>query len=177
MRHVGTGMGRHGKSRPSTPTRQQIIDAAGASAHLAALPDGWTTAAGLRPGGGKSGLHGNTVPANCRRGRPQGKCHRKQTARTGTPSGKPLRARVKRCGKSAPRFWQQRRQGKPHREQDRIGAAGGCASRTQGYFRPVARVGRVRRAAMRVPEEWSSRAPARTEPGLQTVWQIYLQRS
>ena len=29
---------------------------------------------------GKSGLHGNTVPVNGRRGRPQGKCHRKQTA-------------------------------------------------------------------------------------------------
>ncbi len=35
------------------------------------------------------------------------------------------RARVKRCGKSAPRPWQQGRQGKPHREQDRIGAVGG----------------------------------------------------
>ena len=30
--------------------------------------------------GGKSGLHGNTAPDNVRRGRPQGKCHRKQTA-------------------------------------------------------------------------------------------------
>jgi len=29
---------------------------------------------------GKSGLHGDTVPDNVRRGRPQGKCHRKQTA-------------------------------------------------------------------------------------------------
>jgi hypothetical protein len=35
----------------------------------------------------------------------------------------------------------------------------------------MARVGRVRRAARRVPEEWSSRvALARTEPGLQAVW-------
>src|SRR3546814_5991690 len=33
-----------------------------------------------RRAGGKSGLHGNTVPGNARRGRPQGKCHRKQTA-------------------------------------------------------------------------------------------------
>ena len=32
-------------------------------------------------------------------------------------------ARVKRCGKSAPRFRQRRRQGKPHREQNRIGTA------------------------------------------------------
>jgi len=42
-------------------------------------------------GGGKSGLHGKTVPANGRRGRPQGKCHRKQTARARSarhPAGK-----------------------------------------------------------------------------------------
>ena len=31
-------------------------------------------------GRGKSGLHGGTVPGNPRRGRPQGKCHRKYTA-------------------------------------------------------------------------------------------------
>src|SRR5471032_2735593 len=30
--------------------------------------------------------------------------------------------------------------------------------KTQGHSRPVARVGRARRAAMRVPEEWSSQA-------------------
>ena len=30
---------------------------------------------------------------------------------------------MKWCGKSAPRLWQQRRQGKPHREQDQIGTA------------------------------------------------------
>jgi hypothetical protein len=46
--------------------------------------------------GGKSGLHGMTVPDNVRRGRPQGQCHRKQTA---PGSG----VRVKGCGKSAPR--------------------------------------------------------------------------
>jgi hypothetical protein len=75
--------------------------------------------------GGKSGLHGNTVPANGRRGRPQGKCHRKQTARArSVRASRPVpRARAKRCGKSAPRPWQQGRHGKPHREQDRIGAA------------------------------------------------------
>jgi len=93
--------------------------------------------------------------------------------------------RVKRCGKSAPRPWQQGRQGKPHREQDRIGVAGernlvtpgGVA---QGRSRPVTRVGRTRRAATRVAEEWPSRALAfermgvRTEPGLQAVWQLFL---
>ena len=42
---------------------------------------GWLLLAIGKPArGGKSGLHGNTVPGNARRGRPQGKCHRKQTA-------------------------------------------------------------------------------------------------
>ncbi len=66
-------------------------------------------------GRGKSGLHRNTVTANGRRGRPQGKCHRKQTACASA------RVRMKGCGKSAPRTWQQGRHGKPHREQDQIG--------------------------------------------------------
>ena len=35
----------------------------------------------MTSGGGKSGLHEDTVAANGRRGQPQGKCHRKQTAR------------------------------------------------------------------------------------------------
>ncbi len=39
------------------------------------------------------------------------------------PSGFDPGVRVKGCGKSAPRSWQQERHGKPHREQDRIGAA------------------------------------------------------
>jgi hypothetical protein len=65
------------------------------------------------------------------------------------------KARVKRCGKSAPRPWQQGRQGKPHREQDRIGAAGRARKcRGRGHSRPAARVGRVRRAVTRVAEEW-----------------------
>ena len=114
------------------------------------------------------------MPANSRRGRPQGKCHRKQTA---IPHGKPsATARVKRCGKSAPRPWQQGRQGKPHREQDRIGAVGRARKRRgRGHSRPAARVGRVRRAVTCVPEEWLLIArwrphQARTEPGLQAVW-------
>ena len=89
------------------------------------LPAGRTAAAAragfaaIGRGGGKSGLQGSTVAANGRRGRPQGKCHREQTA----GAGQPAKARVKRCGKSAPRVRQRRRHGKPHREQDRIGAA------------------------------------------------------
>ncbi|SOR27259.1 protein of unknown function [Methylorubrum extorquens] len=34
--------------------------------------------------GGKSGLHGEAVPDNLRRGRPQGQCHREQTALQGS---------------------------------------------------------------------------------------------
>ena len=57
------------------------------------------------------------MPGNARRGRPQGKCHRKQTACTA------VQARVKGCGKSAPPRWQQGGHGKPHREQNQIGMA------------------------------------------------------
>ena len=55
-----------------------------------------------------------------------------ETYRLSKPSGG--EARVKWCGKSAPRFRQRRRQGKPHREQDQVGMAGlpqgeaGCVS-------------------------------------------------
>jgi hypothetical protein len=77
------------------------------------------------------------VPDNDRRGRPQGKCHRKQTAppinrpagKTG-PAGRFVGgARVKRWGKSPPRDRQRKRHGKPHREQDRIGMARGATLR------------------------------------------------
>jgi hypothetical protein len=54
-----------------------------------------------------------SVPRNAREGRPYGKCHRKYTASH-------CEVRVKRCGKSAPRRWQQRRHGKPHTEQGQI---------------------------------------------------------
>ena len=83
-----------------------------------ALPAGRTAA--LVKGRGKSGLHGETVPGNARRGRPQGQCHREQTA---TPSETKRAVRVKGCGKSAPRDRQRERHGKPHREQNRIGMA------------------------------------------------------
>jgi hypothetical protein len=55
---------------------------------------------------------------------------------------------LKWCGKSAPRLWQQRRHGKPHREQDQIGMA-------RDVFRIAVRVGRARRSVTNVPEEWS----------------------
>ena len=100
-------------------------------------PDGCLRSFGS--GGGKSGLHGNTVPGNARRGRPQGKCHREQTA--GAPQGPP--ARVKGCGKSAPRSRQLERHGKPHREQDQVGATRGL--RPAGAF-PSRRPGRSHEA-------------------------------
>ena len=70
-------------------------------------------------------------------------------------------ARVKRCGKSAPRRRQRRRHGKPHREQDRIGTARGFP-RKRGMLRdpcpdPAVRVGCLRRRATGVAEEWPSR--------------------
>ena len=64
-------------------------------------------------------------------------------------SGRLAAARLKWCGKSAPRLWQQRRLGKPYREQDQIGTA-------RWFFRPAVRVGRVRCAVTHIPEEWSS---------------------
>jgi hypothetical protein len=65
------------------------------------------------------------VPGNARRGRPQGQCHREQTA---TPSETKRAVRVKGCGKSAPRDRQRERHGKPHREQNRIGMARALSS-------------------------------------------------
>ena len=58
-------------------------------------------------------------------------------------------ARVKGCGKSAPRPRRRGRHGKPHREQDRIGTA-------LAGFRAAVRVGRARRPATDVPDEWPS---------------------
>ena len=60
------------------------------------------------------------MPVNGRRGRPQGKCHRNQTA----AAWRHPAVRAKRCGKSAPRPQQWGWQGKPHPEQGRIGADG-----------------------------------------------------
>jgi len=113
-------------------------------------------AAAARLRRGKSGLHGDTVPANGRRGRPQGKCHREETASAHAA------ARVKRCGKSAPRFRQRKRHGKPHREQSRIGMAAGAIPRS--VFGSAIRVGCSRRRVSVVPEEWPPRG---SDPALQ----------
>lgn len=75
------------------------------------------------------------VLANGQSGRPGGKCHREQTAEG--PSRREVgQARVKRCGKSAPRRQRCRWHGKPHLEQERIGrrcggdSAGGLPARS-----------------------------------------------
>ena len=125
-------------------------------------------------GRGKSGLHGGAVPGNPRRGRPQGKCHRKDTA--GSPRLAGRAARVKWCGKSAPRRRQRRRQGKPHREQDQVGAAGGPEQSGAPGRPPRRRSGRShqalgdeRRRGMAIPAPGGCIGGG-TEPGLHAVW-------
>src|SRR5688572_21606135 len=72
------------------------------------------------------------------------------------PSGQGAAVRVKGCGKSAPRGRQRHRHGKPHREQDHVGGWG-RATGPGAFSAPDSRVGRARRPATGVPEEWSSR--------------------
>ena len=81
------------------------------------------------------------------------------------------RARAKWCGKSAPRARQRERQGKPHREQDRIGAAvpqgtGAFPLRRPGWSREARREARPRRIVVTHPR-------MRTEPGLSAVWHCF----
>ena len=66
--------------------------------------------------------------------------------------------RVKGWGKSPPRDWQQDRQGKPHREQDRIGMTRVPLAVLQPVSGPVIRVGCVRQRANAVPDEWLPRS-------------------
>ena len=88
-------------------------------------------------------------------------------------------ARVKRCGKSAPRRRQRRRQGKPHREQDQVGAAGVAARAAVPGGPPRRRSGRSREApgngrprGMAIPARGGN-AMGGTEPGLRAVWQLH----
>jgi hypothetical protein len=78
-------------------------------------------------------------------------------------------ARVKRCGKSAPRLRQRNRHGKPHREQDRIGTAQAGSSRKRqrprSDVRLAVRVGCSRSRASAIPEEWPSRIAPRKRCG------------
>jgi hypothetical protein len=117
-----------------------------------------------------------SMEARCRvtpgGGDPRDSATEKRPPAPGRDLGPP--ARVKRCGKSAPRPRRRGRHGKPHREQDQIGAARGL--RLPAGFRAAARVGRARRRATGVPEEWPSLPhKGRTEPGLQAVWRFSCQ--
>ena len=83
----------------------------------------------------------------CRRGRPR-PCHPRIDENAGV--------RVKRCGKSAPPPQQCDGQGKPHTEQDQIGrdpVEVKASPERAGSVRHNLRVGRLRRAVMRAPEE------------------------
>ena len=71
---------------------------------------------------GKSGLSETTVPGNARLEQSKGQRHRDQTTSH-------VGDKVKRCGKSAPGFWQQEPHGKPHWEQSQIGVARGASRR------------------------------------------------
>ena len=83
---------------------------------------------------------------------------------------------MKWCGKSAPRRRHRRRQGKPHREQDQVGAAG-IRERSRGAgrtFAPplgsVARGARQRASQRNGHHRPSGYARGGTEPGLYAVW-------
>ena len=77
---------------------------------------------------GKSGLHETWVAGNARRS--EAIPARESATESRPPTPACGAARVKGCGKSAPRWRQRQRHGKPHPEQDRIGAARSCASRS-----------------------------------------------
>ena len=89
-------------------------------------------------------------------------------------------ARVKWCGKSAPRGRQRRRQGKPHREQDQVGAAGaperfgapGEPSRRRSG-RSHEALGDERPRGMAIPV-FRQLPGGGTEPGLHAVWRHLL---
>ena len=86
----------------------------------------------------------------------------KTNRRGALPRAASTTARVKWCGKSAPRRRQRRRHGKPHREQNRIGTVWSASPRGGALQdrcpNPAVRVGCSKRRATGVPEEWPSRA-------------------
>jgi hypothetical protein len=95
------------------------------------------------------------------------------------PRDSRLAARVKRCGKSAPRAWQHERHGKPHREQNRIGATQGVSrlrksldpslDRCPGWLLEAAGNGRPRGMAI----TRANKIARHTKPGLQAGWRLF----
>lgn len=150
---------------PWSRCRPRPIDQCPACAYCTNRADGWMIAGGNFRG--KSGLHEVRVPGNARRGQPQGKRHREESALVSGASPAETLVMVKRWGKSPPRTGQPGRYGKPHPEQCRIGAlrgkvrthtpATGCRRPPQGHFSPKARVGSLTALVTGAAEEWSSR--------------------
>ncbi len=143
--------------------------------------------AGLRTAGrpgGKSGLHGNRVPGNARRGKPL--AHALSQGAPGRTSGKAPQKANRRAGplisvsfwcaaggherpgkgervrqeRTAPLATGAARQAPPGARPNRDGTPGDC-SRAGRVSGPAVRVGRARRMATCVPDEWPSPASLR----------------
>ena len=76
------GLIRSGHVELLNPVRTAALDVSPGTPHSypVSRPDGRSAPMPKGGRGGKSGLHGQTVPDNVRRGQPQGQCHREQTA-------------------------------------------------------------------------------------------------
>src|SRR5262249_14678293 len=94
-------------------------------------------------------------------------------------------ARVKRCGKSAPRRRQRWRQGKPHREQDQVGVAGaaersatpgGPPRRRSGRSQEALGDGRPRGMAITAPDNGAGQNPAYTPAGRVRMVDIFAEQ-
>jgi len=135
-------------------------------------PDG--RSAGLRPGGEESP---GSTETRCRV--TPGGGDPRDSATESKPPGSG-RVRVKGCGKSAPRGRQRSRHGKPHREQDRIGAGRfmgnhgptGVSACRPGWSREATGNRRPRGMAIPRPAVRQDTGPG-TEPGLQAICRLF----
>ncbi len=152
---------------------ERRLTAARRGAMWGAVPGGWATAGpgviqGWRKVRAPREYGAGQRPAGVK---PQGQCHRKQTA----TAWKHPEARVKGWGKSPPHPRQRGWHGKPHREQGRIGVAGSAARGSPrgadaGAF-PPRRPGWPREACGDTGSRGMvvHRFRAGTEPGLQAA--------
>jgi len=135
-------------------------------------PDG--RSAGLRPGGEESP---GSTETRCRV--TPGGGDPRDSATESKPPGSG-RVRVKGCGKSAPRGRQRSRHGKPHREQDRIGAGRlmgnhgptGVSACRPGWSREATGDRRPRGMAIPRPAVRKDTGLG-TEPGLQAICRLF----
>jgi hypothetical protein len=135
-------------------------------------PDG--RSAGFRPGGEESP---GSTETRCRV--TPGGGDPRDSATESKPPGSG-RVRVKGCGKSAPRGRQRSRHGKPHREQDRIGAGRlmgnhgptGVSACRPGWSREATGDRRPRGMAIPRPAVRKDTGPG-TEPGLQAICRLF----